>query len=79
MMQVILCINPSFSAKGVTPYQPGATPQDMIERQTRAESPHHHHDPTVMVRAFSPDLGLWEILGRCPRLVWHRAFGPQEL
>ena len=32
-----------------------------------------------IVRAFSPSLSTHRILGRCPRLLWHRAFGPQDL
>ena len=30
-----------------------------------------------MGRAFSPWLWLFENLGRCPRLVWHRGFAPR--
>ncbi|MEI6561993.1 MAG: hypothetical protein WCO68_07915, partial [Verrucomicrobiota bacterium] len=30
-----------------------------------------------IVRAFSPARCWLEVLGRCPRLIWSRAFGPE--
>jgi hypothetical protein len=50
---------------------------------SRAESPVHSgvlRQPTASLeRTFSPQLsGVMSFLGRCPRLVYRRAVGPEE-
>jgi len=67
-----------FRAKGATPYQPGATPQVPIPggggRMSAA-----FISQSGMGRAFSPHGIITAMdLGRWPRLVWQRAFGPES-
>lgn len=72
-----------LSANGAAPYQPGATPQESNRPlKQRAEGPSHCLDippaTTLIGRAFSPHGIITGLnLGRWPRLVWARAFGPE--
>ena len=54
----------------------GQRPRTSGREASRAESPTQSPDQELE-RAFSPDEPPREDLGRCPRLVWGRAFGPE--
>ena len=54
----------------------GQRPRAPVAEAPRAEGPTQFL--VRLGRAFSPDALRSKILGRCPRLVWGRAFGPEK-
>jgi len=69
-------MNSEFSAKGAIHISLGQRPRTSKQTGSGLKA-RTILGAVAIVRAFSPDF-LYHILGRCPRLVWCRAFGPHE-
>ena len=68
----------ALRAKGPLHTSLGQRPRNRIANRARAESPSHHARKRAWIGLSALGCFPSRILGRCPRLVWRRAFGPER-